>query len=109
MRMNSFYNIAYVENAGTAFHKFEFEGEDCSKLVIRVIETDPVAQKCIEGICSGFEKIKILSNFTPTNFQRCEEKETAKFEQRWFLEPSDTSQMGSIRQVKNQYIMEKND
>lgn len=88
--------------------KFEFDPEPCINLTLTVLELEPETQKCEQGLCSGLNRVSIMTRSMATAFaEQCDEKDEKQLKKRWFLEPADVSQMGNIRRTKFDYIANK--
>jgi len=92
--------VAFIKTGGIKTFKIQFLPEPCEVMTIQIVESDPKAQKCKEGVCNGILTLKLSSKSTGIGYVECEEKDPKKLDRRWYLEPSDISQIALIRKAK---------
>jgi len=64
-------------------------------MVIRILEIDPVAQKCKEGICCEIAKVQFMTYMKKLTWSdKCMEEDVAKTQMRWFEETANPWNLG---------------
>lgn len=56
--------MAFIKTGGKKNFKIQFLPEPCDTMTIQIIEFDPDAQKCKEGVCNGILTLKLNSKST---------------------------------------------